>query len=504
MMLSRGLCVLAALLCSTNVYADDKPRCKYVKVAELPLQYSGPALQVTTEGMIDDTPARMLVDTGAGETWLTRTGTERRGMGLRITGSYAEGIGGSSRIYSARVREFAIGPSKSGRGRLPVIGDMGSAPDYDAIAGAPFLLQADLELSLAEKKMRFFRPLECKDAFLGYWDGDIFEIPFERRPDGSPNPHFTIEVNGKEMDAVIDSGASTTVIMAGAARRAGLKFDAPSMRLGESTGIGTDRVAHWSTVVDKLRIGGELIQNATIGVLDTDLSGTDVLLGDDYLRTHRVLFAMSQRKLYISYLGGQPFKPRRELEPWVLREAETGNADAQLLLSNAYRAGRGVQKDLGQANALLEKAAGTGHPQANLQYGRVLLGQRRYADAAARLRLALDGLPAERYGALWLYIARLRVGAPELAKRELETAFGHDDRDEWPAPIADFYLGKIDAAALLDAAGKDRKFSKARTCTATTFMGNLYNAQGDRAQAQAMAETLRAHCAAPAQPAKGT
>jgi predicted aspartyl protease len=497
-----GLCVLAALLCSASARADDepKPACKYVRLAELPLHYTGSALQVTTEGIINGKPAIMLVDTGASSMSLSRTLTERLDLNLSMTGRYAEGIGGYSRIYSARVDEFAIGPSKAGRGRLQVIGDTGSAPEYDAIAGAPFLLQTDLEVSLAEKKLRFFRGKDCSKAFLGYWPGEIFEIPFERHNDRSPNPHFTIEVNGAKLDAIIDSGATTTSIMAGAAKRAGLKIDAPgSKRLGYAVGIGSDRIERWSTIVDTMRVGGELIKNAEISVLDTDTPIADVMLGDDYLRAHRVLFAMSQEKLYISYIGGEPFKQRRGLEQWIVQEAESGNPDAQLAMAGFYRSGNGVPRDPRQADTWLEKAAASGHPQANLRYGVMLLGQHRYADAVARLRAALDKLPAERYGALWLYAARLHVGAPDVARRELEAAFAHDEHDEWPTPLADFYLGRIDAAALLDAAGKDRKQSKSRSCIATNFMAALYDAQGDRDKAQAMKTSLQAHCgAAPA------
>jgi hypothetical protein len=35
------------------------------------------------------------------------------------------------------------------------------------------------------------------------------------------------------------------------------------------------------------------------------------VLGVDFLRVHRILFAMSQDRLYMSYLGGDPFPPRR-------------------------------------------------------------------------------------------------------------------------------------------------------------------------------------------------
>jgi hypothetical protein len=47
-------------------------------------------------------------------------------------------------------------------------------------------------------------------------------------------------------------------------------------------------------------------EDASVGALPVDM-----LLGADFLRTHRILFAMSQDRLYMSYLGGDPFPPRR-------------------------------------------------------------------------------------------------------------------------------------------------------------------------------------------------
>jgi predicted aspartyl protease len=495
-----GALGLVALLACGTARADDAPppKCQYVQLAELPLSYSGTSLGVTTTGAINGQPAVMLVDTGASNSYLSRTATERLGLVLGFTGEHSMGIGGFSRIYSTRVSEFKVGPTKSGRGHFGVLGDTGVAPEYDAIAGAPFLLQADMELSLAEKKLRFFKGLNCKNVFLGYWGNDVYEIPFERHFDRSPNPHLTVEVNGQKMEAIIDSGASVTVMFGSAAKRAGLKLDAArSTRLSDMTGVGSDKVPRWSTVVDTLAIGPETVHDAEIGVLETDgVGNVDMLLGDDFLRTHRVLFAMSQQKLYISYLGGNPFKQKVGAEPWVVQEAEGGNADAQLVLAGVYGNGRGVPRDAKAANAWLERAALLGQPQANIQIARRMIAQHQYADAATRLRAALDRLPAERYGALWLYIARLKLGEADKGKAELATAFDRGERDEWPGPIGDFYLGKIDASALLDAAGKEKALAKSRTCSATGYMFELYAAQGDKEHADTMRASLVAHCGA--------
>jgi lipoprotein NlpI len=130
--------------------------------------------------------------------------------------------------------------------------------------------------------------------------------------------------------------------------------------------------------------------------------------------------------------------------------------------------------------------------------GRKLMDSGRWAEAAQRIAGALEKLPAERVYALWLYIARVRTGDPATAKRELETTFARSEDHEWPAPIADFYLGKLDAAALLEQAGKDAKLAKARTCQSNSFMAEWHAAQGDDAKARSLRATVQAYCAAPA------
>lgn len=490
----------ACALLSNPAAASDPPSCKMVKVARLPLQYTGPGLQVTTVGSIDHAPATMLVDTGAWQTVLTRTGTERRGLSLRNTGKHAYGVGGIARIYETRVKEFSTGIAGSTKGYIQVLTDFGSPPAFDAIIGAPFLLQADLEISLATKEMNFFRPVDCKDSFLAYWSPDAVVIPFESNFSSSPNPQFTVTVNGVKMVAIIDTGAATTSITLRAAKRAGLKLDAPGVtRAGVSYGIGERKPPRWRTSFDTFQIGDETVRNAEVAVVDYH-SDIDVLLGDDFLRSHRVLFAMSQRKIYLSYLGGEPFGQRRTLEPWIVAEADAGNADAQMALARIYLQGQLVARDAARGAALMEQAASGGNPYANIVTGRQLMRRGLVADGAARLRAGLDKLPSHRDAALALYIARLRLDQPELAASELKATFARNADDEWPGPIADFYLGKINAEALLKEAADDKASVHLRTCQSLAAMGEWHEARGEKEQSTALAARLKTQCATP-QPA---
>lgn len=497
---SRCLLALPLLAGALPAQADEPvpQRCMYVHVATVPVRYAGSNLGITMEGRINGTPATLLVDTGAQAISLTPTGTERLGLPLRDIGRRVQGVGGDAQLYSTRVDDFSAGPAQAGGGYMRVIGDFGSPPSFDAIAGASFLLQTDLELSLATKELRFFRPSNCKGAFLAYWDPAAIEIPFLRSWQPDRSPEFIVQLNGKKLRAIIDSGADTTVVTLAAARRAGLELDAPGVeRTGHVSGIGDERVARWSTRFETLQLGGEIIRNAHVGVIDANLLGIDLLLGADFLRAHRVLFAMSQRKLYISYVGGEPLGQRRTLEPWILKEAEGGNGDAQMALAGMYQRGDGVPKDERQASDWLRKAAEGGNPQANFTIGRWLGERGDHVQAAQRLRIGLDRLPGDRHAALSLYSARLRTGEAELGRRELEASIARASPEVWPIPIARYYLGKLSEDQLLAMAASERALAVSRTCLARTYMAAYHAALGNAGKAAAVLAQQQG-CAAPA------
>ena len=489
----------AALVLPGQTHAQAAaPSCKYIELAAVPLRYTGPNLEITMRGSINGTPALMLVDTGSWDTVLTRTGTDSRKLSLRSTGQHASGIGGIVRIYQARVTEFTAGGASSGKGFMPVLTDFGFVPSYDAIVGAPFLLQADLEISLAAKQLKFFKPYGCEDSFLAYWDPAAIVIPFDAGFGEHRNPHFTVSVNGRKMTAMIDTGAASTSITLGAAKRTGLKLDDPGVTRGQDAiGVGERKVARWRTVFDSFQIGEETVRNAEIGVVDRE-GDIDMLLGADFLRAHRVLIAMSQQKIYLSYVGGEPFGQRRKLEPWVVAEAEADNPDAQLLLARLYTQGQLVAKDPALGASWLEKSVRGGNPDASIASGRQKLVQGFPEEAATRLRAGLDRLPSHRFAALWLYLARVRSKQPELASSELAASLAGSDDNDWPRPIAHFYLGKIDKGALLEAAGAEAALAQARTCLSLASMREWYLAHGDQQAAAALSPQGKAQCARPA------
>ena len=70
--------------------------------------------------------------------------------------------------------------------------------------------------------------------------------------------------------------------------------------------------------------------------------------------------------------------------------AENGDADAAFNLGQAYRLGRGVKIDLGEAQSWLERAASQGHVDAQTTLGLLLFGNGNQTDGARWLKQAAE------------------------------------------------------------------------------------------------------------------
>lgn len=313
MTLRTALAALTVLLPALAHAAGDAGSCRYVPVARLPIEYSDATHRAIVMGTVNGKSARMIIDTGAYQTFLFRAGAERLGLPLDTTGKYMSGAGGTSVTYVTRVDDFSVGIAHSGKAPVEVIGNS-SKMDGDALVGADFLLQTDMELSLADKYLQFFRATGCGDTYLAYWDSKAMEIPFSGKEERSNKPYVTVELNGVKLRAILDTGAPRNSVTRHAAERAGIRVDGPGVRKGGKIGgIGDERVDTWLATFDSFRIGPESMEHVDLVIHDESSRGrgmVDVVLGVDFLRTHRILFAMSQDRLYMSYLGGDPFPPR--------------------------------------------------------------------------------------------------------------------------------------------------------------------------------------------------
>ncbi len=139
-----------------------------------------------------------------------------------------------------------------------------------ALVGANFLfLEHDLEISFAEKQIKFFHPVGCDNAYLAYWDDNATEVPIQNLMLKDSRQLIDVELNGHKVHAVIDTGAMLSSITPLAAARAGVTPKSPGVTARPiSAGGGKGTVASWVAPFDTFSIGGETIKHPKILIMD--------------------------------------------------------------------------------------------------------------------------------------------------------------------------------------------------------------------------------------------
>lgn len=327
-------------------------------------------------------------------------------------------------------------------------------------------------------------------ASLAYWDPNAVQVPLDAGR-GGRLPTVEVQLDGVSYTALIDTGATNSSITLAALRKLSLSASSPGMRpAADSSGVGTALVRNYRYRFKRFALGRETIENPELIVSErTASSHFDLVLGLDFIRTHRILLAPSQDKAYFTYLGGQPFSTGG-VEDWLVREAEQGNGYAQYRLA----ALKARDKNKEESAAWLAKAVEQSNAPALRQRAGELQRAGRTADALPLLERAIAQDPFDLMAQLHLFRARVQAGQGEQASNALAEVRQRLQDARWPAPLADYYLGKITLDKLLELAADERELARRRQCQAYGAIGQLMEARGDRASVGEWRAKIAAEC----------
>jgi len=313
---------------ATSAAADDEPaHCRYQNIGSFSFHVNGD--EPTIDGIADDNPVHLLLSTNSSATMITRATAEKLKLPLKHTDLLSLNISGEVPIYHAVVHELSFGKVKWHHLTLNV--PYGNAtyvdPDMDGWIGADFLFSNDVEIELAKNSVKFFSPDHCDDAHLAYWDENATSIPIsEIIPINDTRQFFEVEINGHPVRATISTSSQFTIINRKTAEQLGVSINAKdSSSTFKAHGPGQHEWEYWVGQFKSLKIGDETINNPKFIIADFEANPQldthhmisakmlddepQLRLGMDFLRAHHVLLAVSQRKMYFSYLGGPVFGP---------------------------------------------------------------------------------------------------------------------------------------------------------------------------------------------------
>ena len=290
--------------------------------------------EVLVDGSINGQSVGIKLDTGSTRTLILRSAAKRLGLTVRRTRAQMFGVGGETDLDVAYVNDFKVGETARENWRMLVAGEQDRGGTVAVLLGEDFFRTFDIEFDLAHGSVRLFQPKDCEGASLAYWvtDGAASVITVEPIDATRPKVTLTIRVNGHPVKALLDSGASTSVLNLREAAAAGVGPEtAGVLFLGNSAGLGRKLVATWAGPFQSVQIGDEVVSDTMLSFADLFRDATyrpkdslvprsvedlpSMLLGTDFLLAHRVLISHSRQKVYFTYAGGPVFRSTAAPKP---------------------------------------------------------------------------------------------------------------------------------------------------------------------------------------------
>jgi hypothetical protein len=280
--------------------------------------------------VIDENPVALRVATGAGLSSLTKRAVRELNLvtarsRIRLT----DGAGQSENL-EARLPSLMLDNLKLGETIFMVLPGQDGASEpqmdvYGGIFGSEMLAVVDFDFDFAANKINLFSQDHCIGNVVYWWAPAVAAIPMVLNDAG----HITlrVELDGRRLNAMLDTGASATFLNLDLARRTfRVDLDAPDVeRAGEVTGGYSANV--YRRRFKTLAFGNVTLANPMITMFPDMMTGMtsnaprtgslirddrglpDIILGMDTLSQLHVYVASGERRLYVTAANPQPAAP---------------------------------------------------------------------------------------------------------------------------------------------------------------------------------------------------
>lgn len=326
----RRHAVLAATL-AAGASVASAAGCEYRPLGTIAMHWDG--LRPTIAGSINGQPVPMVLDTGALNTLVSGRVAARAGLRQQPVEVEQVGFGGVTAARGARAAEISFGAFRWHDVRVIVPAQ--AADDLpDVLVSAGFLFQHDLEFDAG--RISLLEPGDCEEEHPAGWAAGAPWLPMQAVGPRDPRVTVPVVVDGVALRALVDSGSPLSMIDLAAARGLGFDPDRAGTPSGRGGGVGAHLNTQWVAPFRAVVIGPEAVREVPLVVTDLWGSGASdlaqagrpasaqaaaapqqpqMILGADFLKSHRVLFAASQRRMYFAFTGGKVFQAMSMTHP---------------------------------------------------------------------------------------------------------------------------------------------------------------------------------------------
>jgi len=332
---------LTLLLAGCGPAVDTPEACALVRKAELPVRFEGnlPVVEIKVNGE----KARMIFDTGADATYLEPAGAKRLGL-TTATGLHGFGVG----ITGFPIPQMPVSTEGSEIAPgLPLVGRLFAAAfsfdkqsNFDGLLGREAMQNFDLDVDFPNDRIVLYQARHCpsRKPEMGM---DAEELPRPEFAHGGsiPGGLIAVELDGHQRAAIIDTGSAWSLVSNDAAMALGvtdeiLKSDG-KQPARDASGLPLPTMMHRFRT---LKVGSAVIETPVMVVMRIPpINGSndfEMLLGNDYLRLHRVWISFTSARTYAVVMSGKsaridqtPFAlPRTKPHPTAISLADRHSA----------------------------------------------------------------------------------------------------------------------------------------------------------------------------------
>jgi clan AA aspartic protease (TIGR02281 family) len=288
--------ILPALLsaCATPPPPAAPQLCRLDRIADLPMAPGFPTPIVLAR--IDGQPVTMLVDTGDERLTVRRNAMAALHLAEDPTHRTAvHGVGGTVTSNDAIIQSFELGGvelPQSGAAVADLAGAPNLRPPLAGIIGGQTLADYDVEFNFAARKLVLWQRAGC-ESVVPDWPPPYATARLAR---GAANlMTLDVSINGVAVRALLDTGATNTVLSPAAAGRIGItQADLSAARTSVSRGADGNDIFNRVYRTRDVAIGPLHEPNLPVLVGPVRVPFAEMLLGVDFLR---------HRDLWLSYSG---------------------------------------------------------------------------------------------------------------------------------------------------------------------------------------------------------
>ena len=243
-----------------------------------------------------------LLDSGGVYTQIGENAANRAGLSIQTGATEVVNAGGTKSARYAKVDSLSMGGIT---GKDVYLRISPSEVPGDGLMALDVLRQSDVEMDFANKKINYFLPDHCRGKVIYWPHGDVALVRISLWGDQWIKVPVTLD--GKKFTAVIDTGASRTVMSRQTAKEYfNLTETSPGMEPNGNVNDDPRLPSHLYRFAS-LSLNGVTMKNPRIVIvpdkwneMSSRMELPEITLGMDLLKNLHLYFAFEERSLYIT------------------------------------------------------------------------------------------------------------------------------------------------------------------------------------------------------------